>query len=185
MRCIYCGQETPDNPHRRACYACSEVLRKSIREQKRVYLEDVKTANPCARCGEADVDVLELHHLDRTTKRKVRSDTSGGGISMMLGSGYSLRLFVGELNKCVVLCANCHRKITKRPELDVEFVPLQLELPGWAVALRGKRLTNDVVQAIRTRRAAGEKIEVLAAEYGVTLNAVYHVVNRRTYKNFK
>lgn len=41
------------------------------------------------------------------------------------------------------------------------------------------KLTEDAVRAIRTRRAAGERRDHLAAEYGVTERVIYLVVHRR------
>jgi len=53
--------------------------------------------------GESDPRVLEFHHV-----RGVKEDD----ISSLIGRGSSLQRLKAEVEKCDVLCANCHRKIT-------------------------------------------------------------------------
>jgi hypothetical protein len=57
----------------------------------------------CAVCGyDKCVDALEFHHLDPTEK------------DFGIGSGGHTRRWVDvvpELDKCVMLCANCHREV--------------------------------------------------------------------------
>lgn len=43
------------------------------------------------------------------------------------------------------------------------------------------RLTATHVQEIRQRHAAGERVSALAAAYGVSMGAIYHVVRHRTW----
>ena len=64
------------------------------------YLSD----KSCADCGESDIRVLELDHLDPTTK--VFS------ISQAVKLGHSWNSVMNEINKCQILCANCHKKRT-------------------------------------------------------------------------
>ena len=59
--------------------------------------------NPCITCGESDIVVLDFDHRDRSTKRQE--------ISNVLGS-WSWELIKQEIEKCDVLCANCHRRKT-------------------------------------------------------------------------
>ena len=53
-------------------------------------------------CGESDLRVLEFHH----------EGNKEAEVSRLMGRGASLDALKGEIEKCVVLCANCHRKIT-------------------------------------------------------------------------
>lgn len=57
----------------------------------------------CVECGIKDILVLEFDHIDETTKTK--------GVSQIRKNGL-LKDLVVELNKCIVLCANCHKKRT-------------------------------------------------------------------------
>src|SRR3546814_8531418 len=60
-------------------------------------------AHPCVDCGETDPVVLEFDHL----RDKV------GNVSAMVHSNELWRL-VDEIEKCEVVCANCHRRRTAR-----------------------------------------------------------------------
>lgn len=61
-------------------------------------------AHPCVKCGEKDIIVLEFDHIDR--KRKKASVTS------LLR--FMPPVFKTEIEKCQVLCTNCHRRKTAR-----------------------------------------------------------------------
>lgn len=75
-----------------------------VRNQQYVwsYLE----SHPCVQCDESDPEVLEFDHLEEGSKFK--------NVSVLSCSAYSLRTLVAEINKCQVLCANCHRRKTNR-----------------------------------------------------------------------
>ena len=55
----------------------------------------------CCRCEENDVACLEFHHSDPETKEN--------NVVRMVSR--SVKSVVKELKKCVVVCANCHRRI--------------------------------------------------------------------------
>ncbi|MBL8049649.1 MAG: hypothetical protein JNM46_00365 [Anaerolineales bacterium] len=74
----------------------------AAREVARDYVWDYLLTHPCSQCGESDPSVLEFHH--RTGKSM--------DLSRMIGDGYSVSTIQAEINKCDVLCANCHRKKT-------------------------------------------------------------------------
>jgi hypothetical protein len=58
--------------------------------------------HPCVDCGEADLRVLEFDHLDGKVSE----------ISNLVSSAVSWRRVEVEIAKCVVRCANCHRRKT-------------------------------------------------------------------------
>lgn len=70
----------------------------------RVFVRELKIGNDCSRCGESHPDVLEFDHLNPKTKRVE--------ISYMTHHAYSIESILEEIEKCVLLCANCHRKKT-------------------------------------------------------------------------
>lgn len=72
-------------------------------EVKKVFLVEFLNLHPCVDCGESDIRTLEFHHRDPNEKIE--------NISSMIRS-YSLAVLKEEINKCDVLCANCHRKKT-------------------------------------------------------------------------
>jgi hypothetical protein len=60
-------------------------------------------AHPCTDCGETDLAVLEFDHL--------RDKTANIGT---LINGYMWKRILAEIEKCEVVCANCHRRRTYR-----------------------------------------------------------------------
>lgn len=69
------------------------------RRKKKEWLDSFKTA--CSRCGENHIACLEFHH-----KNPIEKD-------FLLSVGvakYSLKRLQVEVDKCEVICANCHRK---------------------------------------------------------------------------
>lgn len=62
--------------------------------------------HPCADCGETNPVVLEFHHTDPNTK--------SGTISQMIRVTKNWQCIQEEINKCIVLCANCHRIVTAK-----------------------------------------------------------------------
>lgn len=63
----------------------------------RQYIRDAKRTG-CSRCGETHTACIDFHHLHG--KDKI--------ISKMWS--YSLKRVQDEISKCILLCANCHRK---------------------------------------------------------------------------
>ncbi len=57
----------------------------------------------CRICQERDPVALDFHHLDPSAK-----DLHLGG---MMSNGYNADRLIAEIQKCVVVCANCHRKL--------------------------------------------------------------------------
>ncbi len=58
--------------------------------------------HPCADCGEDDVVVLEFDHLrDKTAS-----------VGSLVSGGYRWSRIMEEIEKCDVVCANCHRRRT-------------------------------------------------------------------------
>ena len=74
----------------------------NYREKARTYVLAYLLTHPCSSCGERDPRVLEFHHEgDKESE-----------VSRLMGRGASLDALQAEIAKCVVLCANCHRKLT-------------------------------------------------------------------------
>jgi hypothetical protein len=67
--------------------------------------DDYLSEHPCIVCGESDIVVLDFDHKDRNTKKAQIGD--------VLGS-WNWEKILTEIQKCQVLCANCHRRRTAK-----------------------------------------------------------------------
>jgi hypothetical protein len=76
----------------------SESHRKTI-EIKRQLIIDAKSKG-CSRCGEKHIACLDFHHL---------KDKEFGIAKGKFSKG--IDTLKKELNKCEVICSNCHRKL--------------------------------------------------------------------------
>ena len=63
----------------------------------------MESIQPCVVCGEDEPVVIDFHHLDDTQKEY--------GVSFLVQQSYSLDKIKNEIDKCVCLCSNCHRKV--------------------------------------------------------------------------
>lgn len=101
-RCKYCVA---------AYYAANRAsLYPRIRERNLRAIREARTFvwnylldHPCVDCGEPDPVVLDFDHVIGV-KRK--------GVSDLAGEGYSIKVITAEIAKCLVRCANCHRRRT-------------------------------------------------------------------------
>ena len=89
-------------------YKRSDVkARRRTRRQKyqaaiRTWVNRLKTELGCGRCSEIDFRCLDFHHRDRTQKRF--------GVSRAVQHCASRETIQIEIDKCDLLCSNCHRK---------------------------------------------------------------------------
>jgi hypothetical protein len=67
-------------------------------------MDFVEVAGGCKTCGEKDFRCIEFDHRDPLTKKFA--------ISKMVGAGYGIKRIAAEIEKCDILCANCHKKRT-------------------------------------------------------------------------
>lgn len=73
-------------------------------EQKRLareYIANIKIKNGCKVCGDNNIHCLDFHHRDTNDKKNT--------ISNLVRQGYSLNIIEEEINKCDIICSNCHR----------------------------------------------------------------------------
>ena len=84
------------------CKECQKADRRYYSKRNNEFLREIKTSFGCQDCGYNDhFSALDFHHIDPTTKKF--SPTSGKGL------GGSLKNLKIEIEKCIILCANCHR----------------------------------------------------------------------------
>ena len=79
---------------------------KQVRKRKhriRKELLEYKETLKCEKCGEDSTCCLDFHH--KNPKRKEIE------ISEAISVGWGIKRIKKEIEKCMVLCSNCHRKV--------------------------------------------------------------------------
>ena len=110
--CTKCGRELPldafpwrdkkKGTRRADCKECHSEYMKQQYAQKKSIIEEQKAQQKCAKCGESRGYVLDYHHLNPEEKETT--------IARMTSNKYKLEDIQKEVEKCIVLCANCHRE---------------------------------------------------------------------------
>lgn len=77
--------------------ASNKKNRKDFREE----FHEFKRQQGCSLCSENEPYCLDYHHLRDKTM----------AISQMVKLGFSFENILKEIEKCILLCANCHRKV--------------------------------------------------------------------------
>ena len=97
----------------------SQKSRKRAVKRNRKFVETYKIDNPCP-CGETEPCCLSFHH---------KNGDKTGNISDMVNRGYGLTRIQKEINKCSILCLNCHAKLhgKKREEEKEEEIKELME----------------------------------------------------------
>ena len=99
-------------------YKARERQRAAAKYRKtRPRWQEMKARIGCQNCSEKEPVCLEIHHTGTTPK------TFGGRQGFMGNIGMSRTRLFAELEGCVVLCANCHRKVTHLG-LDLSHLPI-------------------------------------------------------------
>lgn len=76
-------------------------------------LENYKATLKCSVCDENHPATLDFHHVDPTTKVE--------SVCRMASTHTSWDRIMEEINKCIVLCSNCHRKLHYNQLKDYEI----------------------------------------------------------------
>lgn len=123
MICRKCGKEGEfhKRPNGKPYYHCKTCQNAYVRSHyatnKKQYLDRNKRhkensqalliqylrEHPCVDCGESDLVVLDFDHV----RGKKRTE-----VTVMVRSSYTWHVILKEIAKCVVRCANCHRRKT-------------------------------------------------------------------------
>lgn len=82
---------------------------KAYREAGRERLNRYKSRLVCSNCGESRWWLLDFHHVDPSEKDRE--------VCKLIDAPNKLE---AELEKCIVLCANCHRDLHYRISHNIE-----------------------------------------------------------------
>ena len=85
------------------CKTCCTRERKIVVEAKRAAIE-ARFGTACTICGyDRCTAALEFHHIDPAAKEYSPSN--------LINDSTPLKTVFAELEKCILLCSNCHREI--------------------------------------------------------------------------
>jgi hypothetical protein len=106
--CTTCGvdkelseyRERTSGTYSSECKKCIVDRKQLANEKMRTrYVEHKKTLS-CSKCSADDYRVLDFHHPN---------DDKFKSVAFMVSKGYSFKNVMIEIDKCQVLCSNCHR----------------------------------------------------------------------------
>ena len=73
---------------------------KQLKNQRKKHILDLKKQSKCVKCNEDRFYVLDFHHIDNNEKQFNISDLANKNLSW--------KTIEKEINKCIILCRNCH-----------------------------------------------------------------------------
>lgn len=69
----------------------------------KAWFDGYRDSLSCVECGESDSSCLDFHHINPEEK--------GNSIVTLVHNARSIDSIISEIKTCIVLCANCHRKL--------------------------------------------------------------------------
>ena len=108
--CSRCKRELPVSQYysrgngklRSECKECHKGYVKNKYQERKGAIGEVKASIGCAKCDDTRSYVLDFHHKDPSIK--------DANIARMTSNKNKLEDIQKEIDKCVVLCSNCHRE---------------------------------------------------------------------------
>ncbi len=76
---------------------------KRRRQENKEWYRTYKSKLNCMICGENHIACLQFHHRDKSEK--------SGEVGSLIGSPIGRKRIIDEMEKCDVLCVNCHAKL--------------------------------------------------------------------------
>lgn len=106
--CNSCGQNKPESDFyfsngklsQKVCKSCVCKNEKEKYHLKQEKLIEFKKSKPCIKCGCSKHYLIDFHHINPKEKDYAISENSHAKFETLLK----------EIEKCVPLCANCHRE---------------------------------------------------------------------------
>ena len=109
-KCTQCGKDLPLTEYysrgngklRSECKKCHSNYVKNKYQERKNLVNEIKASYNCMKCGESRIYTLDFHHKDPTIKDET--------IARMTSNRNKVEDIQKEIEKCVVLCSNCHRE---------------------------------------------------------------------------
>lgn len=108
--------KTKTDGYQYACKDCEKIYKKeyylhtkekqaetrdSIKVRNKEFLKELKSKLKCSVCGEDRPVTLDFHHINPDEKEL--------SVARAVFAGWSIKRIQKEIDKCTVLCSNCHR----------------------------------------------------------------------------
>ena len=109
--CVYCNTVKPineisNNGKSKRCKQCYNNIQQL--KNNNIKLELIKYGGgECIRCGNNSIPTLQFHHINPNNKSFTIGNIINGS-KKIKGHTYTLEYIKNEVDKCVILCANCH-----------------------------------------------------------------------------
>lgn len=110
--CTKCGRELPldqfnwrnkaAGTRRADCKECHNGYVKQQYQKRKQIVQELKSNCSCAKCGDTRGYVLDYHHIDPNVKDAT--------VARLTSNSTKIETALAEIEKCIVLCANCHRE---------------------------------------------------------------------------
>ena len=119
-----------------------------VRNQR--YVHEYLEIHHCVHCGIKDPVVLEFDHI---------SGQKFKNISYLVKRGFAWEVIYLEINKCQVLCANCHRRKTAQQFNTYRFqqetkdftafqsIPIEELIHKNEIRIDGEIFKHDIIEA--------------------------------------
>ena len=79
----------------------TKVRNKKYKSNNKLYINEYKENKCCKFCTENTPVCLDFHHIN---DKKFN-------VSKMKNGSYSIKSIQKEIDKCILICSNCHRKL--------------------------------------------------------------------------
>lgn len=121
-RCLQCGQikfVSDFYDKRQICKECTKENERIKYHKKKEQVIEYKSGLRCKKCGENRFYLLDFHHLDPSQKDYTISHNSR----------IKFENLMKEIDKCILLCSNCHREFHYLER--EEGITIEDYLEGW------------------------------------------------------
>ncbi len=99
-------QKTKNREYQKKHYSLNKKYYKDKANEREARIKEdfkkIKSLLKCERCPESHFACLDFHHKNPEEKEI--------SISKAVAMSWSIKRIEKEVNKCIVLCSNCHRK---------------------------------------------------------------------------
>ena len=137
--------------HRNRSQRITQV--KNRKKHIREWVRQLKEGMSCVKCGLSGMEnawALEFHHKNHKDKDTI--------VSSLVSAGSSKKRIMAEINKCDVICSNCHRKEHYlEHRRAVESGQKSIWIEAGEAGAKNQSFASDVITSSKRRRRQRRK----------------------------